>query len=161
MCTPLKASIPQQVGYAGTVGGGIDVLARVRRGGSTRLCVMELKDKYEPPRQAMEQALAYAVFLQELLASKSGDDWLEIFGFSGNWNKLRETIKVCVVMPIGENAPCQPMRIETDLGSLEMHYIYLNADWHKRAEKEGEEKSLIVEKNTLDQSITDDNTLIL
>jgi hypothetical protein len=175
MCTPLTAS-KSQIDYAGVDGGGIDVLARVTRGSSTQLCVMELKKDYGSPRQAMKQALAYGVFLQELLASKSGNDWLEIFGFSGNWKKLpetnwkklcetkwkklRETIKVCVVMPIGENAPCpcQPMRIETDLGSLEMHYIYLNVDWREHLK---EKKILIVKKSTLDQSIADDNTLIL
>lgn len=149
MCTPLTASKPRQIGYSAAVGGGIDVLARVGRGSSTRLCVMELKDNYEPPQQAMEQALAYAIFMQELLASKSGNDWLKIFGFSGNGNKLREKMKVCVVMPIGENAPCQSMHIETERGDLELHYIYLNSDWRECAAIDGEKKSIRVEKSTL------------
>lgn len=159
LCTPLKASKPRQIGYSGVSGGGIDVLARVGIGSSVRLCVMELKDNYEFPQQSMEQALAYAVFLQELLASKSGDDWLKIFGFSGNGDKLREIIKVCVVMPIGENAPCQSMRIKTERGVIELHYIYLNADWRERAASEGEKKSLVVEKSTLIQNSCLKNTI--
>lgn len=149
MCTPLSASKSNSIVYATAQGGGIDVLARMGRGGNTRLCVMELKDYYEYPQQAMEQALAYAVFMQELLASESGADWLKIFGFSGNGKKQREIINVCAVMPNGENAPFQPVQIKTEKGILELHYIYLNASWREHLIIDDEKKILNVEKCTL------------
>ncbi len=87
MPTPLMAS-NHAVGiqYAKNgMGGGIDILSRVRHCGN-RLCVMEVKDDYtnDTQEQALQQALAYATFLALLLRSKNGEKWWKIFGFHGN-----------------------------------------------------------------------------
>lgn len=85
--------------------GGIDILARVKHGANTNLCVIELKkDALNSEQQAhiiRGQGLGYAVFLRELLRSESGQEWYKIFGYSGNIpDKL--TIDVCIAAPVGK-----------------------------------------------------------
>jgi|GEM_PF-497244 len=103
MPTPLTAS-GNDVKYSGASGGGIDILCRVGSGANTKLCVVEVKDENkpsEPPQKAIGQAVAYATFLHELLKSKSGDKWYEIFGFSRSVpDKLK--IVASVAMPYNE-----------------------------------------------------------
>lgn len=85
--------------------GHIDILARVKHGAETNLCVIELKkDALKDDKGAdivRAQGLAYAVFLRELLRSSCGEEWYKIFGYSG---KIPEklTINVCIAMPEGE-----------------------------------------------------------
>ena len=79
--TPLSASKPP-ITYSGKNGGGIDILARVKRGNRPYLCVIEVKDgneNNEPQSQAMKQAITYAVFIAKLLRSKSGQQWWNFF----------------------------------------------------------------------------------
>ena len=98
MVTPLNASNPGQITYPNTKGGGIDILARVGTGLSTRLCVMELKAKKNfAPVSAIKQALVYATFIRELLRSKSGDKWWKIFGFNRNIPKELELYVACAL----------------------------------------------------------------
>lgn len=101
MATPIKASL-SEIKYAGAKGGGIDILARVRhKDNSIKLCVMELKDEYtnsEPPPKVMNQAIAYATFIANLLRSESGNNWYKLFGFKGNVPEIL-TIDVSIVMP--------------------------------------------------------------
>jgi len=105
MPTSIAASkLPIENKAAG--GGNIDILARIRhkKGKTSRICVMELKDKNisgEPPEKAMGQAVAYATFIARLLRSKSGNEWYNIFGFKGNVPK-KIVISVAVVMPYNE-----------------------------------------------------------
>ncbi len=105
MPTPLKASSGKEISYANQYGGGIDILARVKhKDNSVKLCVMELKDEYnksEPPEKVMKQAVGYATFIANLLRSKSGNEWYNLFGFSGNVPK-KITIDVSTVMPYPE-----------------------------------------------------------
>lgn len=81
MPTPLKASThnPKYIAK----GGGIDILARVKPiKGVSRICVMEVKDENKPSESqaaAMTQAVTYAVFIANLLRSKSGQHWWDFF----------------------------------------------------------------------------------
>jgi len=104
MPTPLMAS--KQLGYAKDGnGGGIDILCRIGTGKTAKLCIMELKDEITPketPAKAIQQGLAYATFIRELLRSKSGETWWRIFGFNGSVpNKLE--LYVACVMPSKDN----------------------------------------------------------
>jgi hypothetical protein len=130
MPTPISASKHKHVKYSGIHGGGIDILARTGTGGkSTRLCIMELKDKNdkrEPPKDAMEQALAYATFIRELLRSDAGVKWWELFGFGGE--KVPEPLELyaAIVMPFNDNNDYSfgnmELNIERDI--IKLHYIY-------------------------------------
>ena len=87
MPTPLRASNHKEVQYSGQHGGGIDILARAGFGRGAGLCILELKDENtnrEPPRDAVKQALTYAVFIRELLRSEAGRQWWRLFGFGGD-----------------------------------------------------------------------------
>lgn len=89
--------------FAPKKGGGIDILARRKKGNKTYICVIELKDANEEgenPHIAMKQAIAYSVFIRQLLRSEKagGRDWYNLFGFS---NELPKDliIKCAVAMP--------------------------------------------------------------
>lgn len=101
MPTPIKASNHKKIEYSGPRGGGIDILTRVGTGGNdTRLCIMELKDENkqsEPPCETIKQAIAYATFIRELLRSKSGHLWWELFGFSGSVPQKLVLYAACVM----------------------------------------------------------------
>lgn len=84
-------------------GGGIDILARRKKGNKTYICVIELKDENksdENPKIAMKQAIVYSVFIRQLLRSEKagGQKWYNRFGFSGNLPKDL-IIKCAVAMP--------------------------------------------------------------
>lgn len=130
MPTPLSASA-SKLEYSGAKGGGIDILARTGQGRGTCLSVMELKQGQacKATDAAMSQALAYGVFIQELLASECGRDWFNIFGFSANQSLNRPRLKVVTVMQYGDTIDQRtgdPMVLDTARGALEFHYIYLD-----------------------------------
>ena len=108
MTTALKASDKEIRMATNARAGGIDILARVKHGTETNLCVIELKkDVLKDDKGAdivRAQGLAYAVFLRELLRSSCGEEWYKIFGYSG---KIPEklTINICIAMPEGEYKP--------------------------------------------------------
>ncbi len=108
MTTALKASDKEIRMATNARAGGIDILARVKHGTETNLCVIELKkDVLKDDKGAdivRAQCLAYAVFLRELLRSSCGEEWYKIFGYSG---KIPEKliINVCIAMPEGEYKP--------------------------------------------------------
>lgn len=84
MPTPFKASDHTHT-YRGKNGGGVDILACVRHGNSTRLGVIEVKDETKPNENielVINQAVTYACFIRELLRSKSGDKWQKLFGYT-------------------------------------------------------------------------------
>ena len=84
MPTPFKAS-DHTPSYSGNKGGGVDILACVRHGNSTRLGVIEVKDEnnqHESIELVINQAVTYACFIRELLRSKSGQKWQKIFGYT-------------------------------------------------------------------------------
>ena len=138
MPTPIKASKakngPGNISYSKSYGGGIDILARVGSGKGTKLAILELKDennKHEPPEKAINQAIAYATFIRELLRSDCGKDWWEFFGFGGEIPE-RLVLKAIIVMP-NENNPSTDFCRETlkirnnrvaNEDTIELGYIY-------------------------------------
>ena len=128
MPTPISAAKIKKVEFAGAGGGGIDIISRIGTGKVTKLCTMELKDENKAkgaPLEAVQQGLAYATFIRELLRSNSGQVWWEIFGFSGI---LPEQIELCVdcVMPSTSNNDTSFANkiIKTTKDSFRLHYIY-------------------------------------
>jgi hypothetical protein len=134
MATPIKASLSEII-YSNDKGGGIDILSRVKhKNNSVRLCVMELKDEYsnsEPPQKVMNQAIAYATFIANLL--RGSNNWYEIFGFSGNVPEVL-IIDVSNVLPYpkkGEPEDFNKERVEI----LENTYIELYSLYFKEKSK--------------------------
>jgi hypothetical protein len=106
MPSPLSASHKKAIKYAGTYGGGIDIMTRIGKGRGVKLCIMEVKDKNatkEPPTQAILQGLAYATFMRELLRSESGALWWNIFGFKGQLPKNLDLYVASVMPSIGND----------------------------------------------------------
>lgn len=112
--------------------GGIDILARVKHGTNTNLCVIELKkDALDSEQQAhiiRGQGLSYAVFLRELLRSESGQEWYKIFGYSGNIpDKL--TIDVCIAAPVGKYGIIkEPAYVSLGQDMLRFKYLTFETD---------------------------------
>lgn len=135
MPTPLSASDHECLSYANHNGGNIDILARTGLGSiSNCLTVIEVKDenlKKEPPRIVLKQAMHYAVFIRELLRSKSGDNWYKILGYSNEMPKKLK-IRVACAMPYEDESEIDTSfredtyEIENDI--LECHYIYFKYD---------------------------------
>lgn len=127
MPTPFSAS--STLGYSGANGGGIDILSRIGIGAGARLCIMEVKDENtskEPPHKAVQQGLAYAVFIRELLRSKSGSEWWQIFGFN---RRLPEKLELSVVsaMPPKEGDDLsfagQVIHVPNSEDCIHLHYL--------------------------------------
>lgn len=136
MAVPLRAcnakSGPQNIAYSNKRSGNIDILARIGNGKGTKLAVLELKDSYskdEPAEKVMHQAVAYAVFIRELLRSECGENWWKFFGFGGDIPKKLE-IKAIVVMPDYPNADTSFGGVELPIGNdvLKLGYIYRTDD---------------------------------
>lgn len=132
MKTPLLANKKgvKLEGRAG-LGGGIDIFTRTRTNGQVRLNVMELKDEYESPENVIKQAIKYAVFIQQLLRSKSGDLWWELFGFSKPLPE-RLIINATCVMPENPNGENDKSflkygnTLDVNGDTIELHYIFTN-----------------------------------
>jgi len=133
MPTPLKASDMRNLEYSGPNGGGIDIISRI--GKSTKLCIMEVKDEHipsEPPAKVIQQGLAYATFIRELLRSKSGEGWWNIFGFKGAPPASLDIYTACV-MP---SSPCNDTsfagtKLKIGCDSIHLHHLYFNEADHK------------------------------
>lgn len=88
MNTPFMASKTPLEFNDKAVGGGIDILARIKtKNDGNCLCVFELKDENkasEPQEKVIQQGLAYATFLAKLLSTKEAeaDKWWHLFGFN-------------------------------------------------------------------------------
>lgn len=137
MPTPLRGS-DADVKYSAQNGGGIDILARTRMSdGSVRLNIVELKDDNtvkEPPQKVIRQAIKYTVFIQQLLRSKSGQKWWELFGFSGEVPSKLILNATCLV-PSNEKLndtsfACKRIAI-SDGDEIELHYIYFDYEIDK------------------------------
>lgn len=136
--TPLSASKHNDVHISNGVGGGIDILARVkhkgRKASETFLSVIELKDdnrSNEPMSVVIQQALSYATFLAMLLGSKSGHDWWKIFGFNGKTEPPHE-IDVVGLMPKGDTESIACETFEVGEGekkfTLNIYTLYFDKD---------------------------------
>lgn len=88
MNTPFMASKTPLEFNKDAIGGGIDILARIKtQNDGNCLCVFELKDENkasEPQEKVIQQGLAYATFLAKLLSTKEAeaDKWWHLFGFN-------------------------------------------------------------------------------
>lgn len=113
-------------------GGEIDVFCRRKSGNESRLTVIEVKDKPERNesfKEAMFQAIAYAVFIRELIHTPHGNKWMEIWGIN-NKKTSGITINAVVAIPVGdEEIPdfCgQGIKLGND--TIELHYMALGKD---------------------------------
>ena len=128
MPTPISAN-KKELMYSGQSGGGIDILARVGIGNHTRLCVIELKDENKPSEPAsdvLKQAIKYAVFIRELLRSKAGMQWWELFGFGGGEIPKKLVIHAVCAMLYIENADTSFCGHTIGMGGdeIQLQYIY-------------------------------------
>ena len=136
ICTPLAASEAKygKVEYSkddqgrDRRGGGIDILAYTNTN-KKQLCVIELKDTYdpkEPPEKAINQAIAYATFIIKLLRSESGKEWYNQFGLESS---LPDELTVNAVIAM----PCPDQKKHIDFAGkklnvgddiIKLHYMY-------------------------------------
>jgi len=128
MPTPLGASDINKLKYSGSGGGGIDIICRFGKANTTKLCIMELKDENnskEPPVKVIQQSLAYATFIRELLRSNSGQEWWKIFGFNGKLPDHLELYVACIMPSIDKNDTSFANKIiGTAEDSFRLHYLY-------------------------------------
>ena len=118
--------------------GGIDILARVKHGANTNLCVIELKkDALDSEQQAhiiRGQGLGYAVFLRELLRSKSGETWYKIFcGHSAEDPEKpvpeKLVIDVCIAAPTGKyDVTTEPADVHLGQDVIRFKYLTFETD---------------------------------
>jgi hypothetical protein len=133
MLTPLKASKLMNLEYSGASGGGIDIISRI--GKSAKLCIMEVKDENtssEPPAKVIQQGLAYATFVRELLRSKGGNDWWNIFGFKGIPPTSLDIYTTCV-MPSSryDDTSFAGIKLKIGCDSIHLHHLYFKEADHK------------------------------
>lgn len=77
----------------------------------------------------MFQAIAYAVFIRELIHTSHGSKWMEIWGIN-NKKTSGITINAVVAIPVGDEVIpdfCgQKIKLEND--TIELHYMALGKD---------------------------------
>lgn len=131
MPTPISASNHKVLKYSNHNGGGIDIFARTRKGFSTYLTVIEVKDENnakEPPMEALKQSIQYAVFIRELLRSACGKNWYKIFGFKG---AIPKNLKIRAICAMPDDNLDKSFAKKTYLigeDKIECHYIYFKYD---------------------------------
>ncbi len=145
LVTPLAASNAKKDELnTAKKGGGIDILARYKRGSNSTICVIELKDKYEKsesPEKAIKQAIVYATFLIKLIRSKkaNGAWWYkEIMGINKELaDNMPIKVYAVVAMPY-QNKSAElppedtnfinegPVKVGND--EIHLHYIYFKEE---------------------------------
>lgn len=132
MKTALKASeSKKKKASASSKGGEIDIFCRRRVSSKeTRLTVIEVKDKEEKGEsfnEAMNQAIAYAVFIRELIRSSCGESWMKIWGINSDI-KESITINAVVAIPVDSNhiADFQGKDIYLGKDKIELHYMAID-----------------------------------
>lgn len=134
LCSCICAS-EKLISYSNGNRGGIDIIARVSKTSESKLCVIELKqESHEDITSIFRQAIAYSVFLQTLLASKSGNEWYQIFGYSRTLNSY--DLKVCVSYPTCDeklsdelnkyNECISDLNLRSSYGNLFPCYIFVS-----------------------------------
>jgi hypothetical protein len=118
--------------------GCIDIFTRVHADdGMFYPCVVELKDgnnEIEPARKVIKQALAYTVFIRELLRSpKTGAEiWWKLFGFERQLPQSCEPLKLFAVCMMPDKKPDEKAAdtsfgntcIDVDGDKIYLHYVY-------------------------------------
>lgn len=109
-------------------GGDIDVFCRRRIGNRSRLTVIEVKDENNPSEtfhKAIRQAIAYAVFIRELVRSETGKDWMALWGLENQPWENGFTINAAAAMPKGKTTDFSFAGQTLDLGrdKIQLHYL--------------------------------------
>lgn len=131
--TPFAASNHNPT-YAAHRGGGIDILARVGHGRTTRLGVIEVKDENKPGENifdVLNQAVTYACFIHKLLRSESGKEWCRLFGYSKPEEILCKPIIIDAIAAMPDILPKDTilfqgkkrMRVKVGEDLIELHFI--------------------------------------
>ena len=131
--TPLTGSTHDPK-YAKQNGGGIDILARVGHGRTTRLGVIEVKDENKPGENifdVLNQAVTYACFIHKLLRSESGKEWCRLFGYSKPEEILCKPIIIDAIAAMPDILPKDTilfqgkkrMRVKVGEDLIELHFI--------------------------------------
>lgn len=117
---PIITSTKDEVQY-------INVLARTK---VRRITVFELMDESQDPATVLADATAKAIFLTNLLHSKSGDKWFKLFGFHGRIPP-HLTIKVCIATNKKLSSKCKefaPFELRNGVDTLDYRYLYYEND---------------------------------
>lgn len=114
-------------------GGEIDLFCRQRQGNRARLTVVEIKDENKPkesPEKAIKQAIAYAVFIRELVRSESGPAWMKLWGMENQPWEDGFTINAVVAMPKKDTDDLSFAHEILRLGRdrIQLHYISFLGD---------------------------------
>ncbi|MBQ3642175.1 hypothetical protein II906_09685 [bacterium] len=136
-------------------GGEIDLFCRRRIGNRSRLVVIEIKDQNissESFDNAMKQAIAYSVFISELLHSgqKACERWMKLWGMSNQIHQKSFIIDCVVAMPKeGATAPSYDGdEIELDNGDkLKLHYIKITSEINRLNSDDVEFETSLDKKN--------------
>ena len=134
MKTALKASsAAEDAVHVSPSGGEIDVFCRCRYGNRSRLTVIEVKDENESGETfslAIKQAIAYAVFIRELVRSDPGPLWMSLWGMGRQPWKNGFTINAVAAMPKGDTTEFGFAKqiLHQGRDQIELHYMALLGD---------------------------------
>ncbi len=142
MKTALKASsVVKGDAALSSAGGEIDLFCRRKVGNRSYLTVIEIKDENkagESPEKAIKQALAYAVFIRELIRSKCGAKWMQIWGTGNQPWQDSVVLNAVIAMPESEHDNLSFVGQEITLGNdiIKLHHISFVGD---RKPRDGED----------------------
>lgn len=129
MKTALKASsVVKGDAVLSSSGGEIDLFCRRKAGNRSYLTIIEIKDENkstESPEKAIKQAIAYAVFIRELIHSKSGAKWMQMWGMGNQPWQDSVILNAAIAMPEGEHDDLSFVGQEVTLGNdiIKLHHI--------------------------------------
>lgn len=114
-------------------GGEIDLFCRRKAGKYSYLTIIEIKDenkKSESPEKAVKQAIAYAVFIRELIRSNSGNKWMKIWGVDHQHWQEGVTLNAVIAMPkkSGDDLSFAGKEIKVGDDKIKLHYIAFLGD---------------------------------
>lgn len=86
-------------------------------------------ERNESFKEAMFQAIAYAVFIRELIHTPHGSKWMEIWGINDNKTSGITIIAVVAIPVSNETIPdFREKSIKLGNGVIELHYMALGRD---------------------------------
>jgi len=128
MRTAICASRPNEIRYGKKgKGGWIDILARIGIRDAKNLCIIEVKKDKITASTVLKQAVAYTVFIRELLRSEqAGPKWWKLFGFEPPMPDSLTLYAACAMPGINDkDKPLFGREQEFDLDGdkIQLHYI--------------------------------------
>lgn len=120
-------------------GGGIDILLRRTLGSKVIISIMELKNpehKYKPDRVIL-QALAYAVFIRELIRTDSSNLWWKMF-INGGQTPVEKKLNIEAVVTLSTDQGVPPFagtKVKIGDDEISLEYLFLKKDnysWKKQ-----------------------------